>query len=68
MERNDAESTALGCVVGALLKARKQTLGVAESSAGGLINAALVAVPGASVYDFGGAVLHTVAGYLPSCG
>ena len=40
--------TALGSVVGTLLKERKQTLAIAESSAGGLINAALVAVPGAS--------------------
>ena len=36
--------TALGSAVGTLLKERKQTLAVAESSAGGLINAALVAV------------------------
>jgi nicotinamide-nucleotide amidase len=54
--------TALGSVVGTLLKARNQTLGVAESSAGGLINAALVAVPGASVYYLGGAIVYTVAG------
>ena len=54
--------TALGSVVGTLLKERKQTLGVAESSAGGLINAALVAVPGASAYYLGGAIVYTLAG------
>jgi len=34
---------------------------VAESSAGGLINAALVAVPGASAYYLGGGVVYTAA-------
>ena len=53
---------ALGRVVGDLLKARKQTLAVAESSAGGLINAALVAAPGASAYYLGGCVIYTGAG------
>jgi len=54
--------TALGSAVGSLLKERKQTLAVAESSAGGLINAALVAVPGASAYYLGGAIVYTLAG------
>ena len=53
---------ALGSVVGALLKERNQTLAIAESSAGGLINAALVAVPGASAYYLGGAIVYTLAG------
>ncbi|MCC7346662.1 MAG: CinA family protein [Variibacter sp.] len=44
---------------GALLKARKQTVIVAESSTGGLLSAALLAVPGASAYFVGGAVLYT---------
>jgi PncC family amidohydrolase len=35
---------------------------VAESSAGGLLNAALVAVPGASKFYLGGAVIYTKAG------
>lgn len=43
----------------ALLKARKQTIAVAESSAGGLINAALLALPGASAYCKGGIVAYT---------
>jgi len=54
--------SALGGTIGDLLKARKQTLAVAESSAGGLINAALVAVPGASAYYLGGCVIYTGAG------
>lgn len=52
----------LGAAVGALLVERKQTLAVAESSAGGLINAALVAVPGASAYYLGGCIIYTSAG------
>ena len=43
----------------ALLKARKQTIAVAESSGGGLINAALLALPGASAYCKGGMVMYT---------
>lgn len=45
--------------VGALLKRHEQTVAVAESSAGGLISASLVAVPGASAYYRGGAVVYT---------
>ena len=44
-----------------LLKARGETVAVAESSTGGLIAAALVAVPGASAYFVGGAVVYTAA-------
>ena len=54
--------TALGNTVGAVLKQRKQTLAIAESSAGGLINAALIAVPGASEYYLGGAIVYTLTG------
>jgi nicotinamide-nucleotide amidase len=42
-----------------LLKARGETIVVAESSTGGLISAALLAVPGASAYFLGGAVVYT---------
>jgi len=42
-----------------LLIARKQTIVVAESSAGGLITAALLAVPGASACVRGGIVVYT---------
>src|SRR5512138_1371685 len=45
--------------LGALLKERKQTVAVAESSTGGLISAALLAVPGASAYFLGGGVIYT---------
>jgi len=45
--------------VAALLKRRKETVAVAESSAGGLISAALLAVPGASDYYIGGTVIYT---------
>lgn len=41
------------------LKARGETVAVAESSTGGLIAAALLAVPGASHYFIGGAVVYT---------
>ncbi|MDX2155885.1 MAG: CinA family protein [Hyphomicrobiaceae bacterium] len=41
------------------LKARGETIAVAESSAGGLIAAALLAVPGASAYFLGGGVVYT---------
>ena len=46
---------------GALLKARKETIAVAESSTGGLVSAALLAVPGASAYFLGGGVVYTRA-------
>ncbi len=52
---------ALAARIAALLMKRKQTLAVAESSAGGLINAALVAVPGASAYYLGGCMVYTEA-------
>ncbi len=45
--------------VGARLRARGETVTVAESSAGGLIAAALLAVPGASAFFQGGAVGYT---------
>jgi nicotinamide-nucleotide amidase len=41
------------------LKARGETIAVAESSTGGLISASLLAVPGASAYFLGGAVVYT---------
>jgi len=50
---------ALGARAGALLSAREQKCAVAETSAGGLISASLLAVPGASKYFVGGAVTYS---------
>ena len=51
----------MGASVGALLKERGQTVAVAESSSGGLICAALLALPGASAYFKGGGAVYTGA-------
>ncbi len=45
--------------IGKLLKERGETVAVAETSAGGLVSSALLAVPGASAYYVGGGVLYT---------
>jgi nicotinamide-nucleotide amidase len=45
--------------IAALLKERRETIAVAESSTGGLISAALLGVGGASAYFVGGAVVYT---------
>lgn len=55
------EADAVASAVAVLLKERQHSIAVAESSAGGLINAALVAQPGASAYYLGGAVVYTLA-------
>jgi len=49
----------LAASVGELLKQRGDTIGITESSCGGLISAALVSVPGASGYYRGGVVSYT---------
>jgi nicotinamide-nucleotide amidase len=49
--------------IGALLRERGATVAVAEGSAGGLISAALLSVPGASAYYLGGVVVYTPAAY-----
>ena len=51
--------SSISASVGALLKQYEQTVAVAESSAAGLISAALVAIPGASAYYLGGTVIYT---------
>ena len=51
--------TPLADALAETLKARRQTVAIAESSSGGLISAALLAVPGASAYFLGGAVVYT---------
>jgi PncC family amidohydrolase len=53
------ELVAIAEQVAAKLIERKQTIAVAESSTGGLISAALLAVPGASGYFLGSAVVYT---------
>ena len=53
--------------LGARLKARGDTIAIAESSTGGLISAALLSVAGASGYFRGGSVIythHARAGFL----
>ena len=54
-----SELSTLALRIGPALKERGHTVGVAESSAGGLISAALLAVPGASAYFRGGSVIYT---------
>ena len=49
----------LAQAVASHLISRRQTVAVAESSAGGLISAALLSVPGASAYYLGGGVIYT---------
>lgn len=49
----------LGTRAGELLKARGEKIAVGETSAGGLISASLLAVPGASAYFAGGAITYS---------
>lgn len=46
-------------IIAARLIERGETVGIGESSTGGLISAALLAVPGASAYFRGGGVIYT---------
>ena len=52
--------TRLSAGIAEQLKARGDTVAVAETSAGGLVSASLLAVPGASAYFLGGGVLYTL--------
>jgi PncC family amidohydrolase len=54
---DEAHAAAAG--IAAALKERGQTLAVAETAAGGLISATLLAVPGASAWFLGGAVAYS---------
>jgi PncC family amidohydrolase len=51
--------TELAAAIAGRLKERGETIAVAESSTGGLISASLLAVPGASAYFLGGAIVYT---------
>jgi nicotinamide-nucleotide amidase len=53
------ELVAIAENIAARLIERRQTVAVAESSTGGLISASLLAVPGASAYFLGSAVVYT---------
>lgn len=53
------ELAPLAAAPAALLVQSRQTVAVSESSAGGLISAALLAIPGASAYFQGGGVIYT---------
>lgn len=55
------ELTEIARRVARRLEDRRETVAVAESSAGGLIAAALLSLPGASRYFLGGAVVYTAA-------
>jgi len=60
------DSAALDAAAGRaaeLLRDRGETVAVAEGSAGGLISAALLTLPGASAYYRGGVVVYTPAAY-----
>ncbi|MFZ0177374.1 MAG: CinA family protein [Pseudolabrys sp.] len=54
--------------IAACLVERRETIAIAESSTGGLVAAALLAVPGASAYFAGGAVVYTKSSLLALLG
>jgi PncC family amidohydrolase len=56
------ELTAPAHAIAERLVARGETIAIAESASGGLISAALLAVPGASAYYAGGVVIYTLVG------
>jgi nicotinamide-nucleotide amidase len=56
----NTDQQALAREIASLLTERGQTVAVAEATAGGLISAALLWVPGASRYFAGGGVVYTL--------
>lgn len=59
---NLEDITRIGGEAGTLLKARGQTIAVADGASGGLISAGLLAMPGASAFYVGGGVIYTIKG------
>ena len=53
------ELSNIAATVADLLKRRRDTIAVSESSCGGLLSAALVAISGASAYYRGGSIIYT---------
>src|SRR5947207_10530405 len=62
------EQTALAADIAVALTERGETVCVAEGTAGGLISAALLSVPGASRYYLGGGVLYTLKSRIALAG
>ena len=60
--------SSLASSIAKLLTERKETVAVAETAAGGLISAALLAVPGASAYFKGGLTLYTLPSRIAYAG
>jgi PncC family amidohydrolase len=58
----------LAAQVSTLLKARKETVCIAETAAGGLLSAVLLAQPGASAFYAGGATLYTLPSRIAFAG
>ncbi len=54
--------------IGKLLRDRNQSISIGEGSCGGLLSAALVAVPGASGFFVAGTVLYTRPGFAEILG
>ena len=62
------EQQSLADEIADLLTARGETVAVAETTAGGLVSAALLRVPGASRYYLGGGVMYTRASRIALAG
>lgn len=62
------EQAALAEAIAATLIARTETIAVSDGTTGGLISAALLAVPGASAYYRGGGVLYTLRSRIALAG
>ena len=60
--------SSLASSIASLLIERKETVAIAETAAGGLISAALLAVPGASAYFKGGLTVYTLPSRIAYAG